>query len=709
MTELRLSLTFGYIDVMFGSAGNAFYLCFVVAAICTIAAPSMVSAQTTGSQLRNYNYTDEGLLIRFRDGVDETIVFRCQAYDQDGRPQGSSRDERVAVNGSEAVVPVSRAAAHYVQFRLKGRSYQVHANRGVQFPGDNATGIRYSEHAYDLEIDLAPDEVLLASGFRGYARTPVTSGPFEIGRTLGVAQGRGIAVEPEHAIVIAAKGTLEAVVITLTHRISETRSEYWEYPLVVEPELRRYVIPLSYFRPREPEQTAISSIYAVSFRTVSPARARDELTVDMLALTEDYAIVKDATRTRSGTIISINGKRPPPDARLILADDNGNSRTLAFNHRRSIRVPETEETRYFLCYGDNPLSQRCDPPDAPHTSYRLPRSRGSTVTIDLFEEGLPLNAYRELTTIFTSGMDSANAYKAERSDRRLELLFFPGPPSVEVDYAGYSTPLPKDLPADLLSVQLTVCKATASQTTMIGLRDIQNREPKVALGDYLNGPSSECQDASIPVEAFRAVLPLLPNKANKLARLKAITVTLEQGDERDTHQLILKRIAFTPDRTPLKAASFDRLYDDRVRWRTSFRRPVWNEANGSTHMVLSDAAGKVGRSLKVEIQDVRDTSYGLIALALGRIDVSPYQKLAFWIRGLQGGEDAAVYLNDGDKRERIQISDFTRVTTEWNRVEIPLDRFRRKVNLKKLKSILVAWEDQVISRQTVYLDDFVFE
>jgi hypothetical protein len=392
-----------------------------------------------------------------------------------------------------------------------------------------------------------------------------------------------------------------------------------------------------------------------------------------------------------------------------LADDKGNSRTLAFNHRRSIRFPETKETRYWMCYGRDPALQRCDPPDAPHTSYRLPRSRGSTVIIDLFEEGLPLNAYRELTTIFTSGMDTANAYKAERSDRRLELLFFPGPPSVEIDYAGYSTPLPRDLPAGLLSVQLTVCKATASQTTMIGLRDIRNREPKIALGDYLDSPASECQDASIPIEAFRSVLPLLPNRENKLARLKAITVTLEQGDEGDRHQLVLKRIAFVPNRTPLKAASFDRLYDDEIRWRTSVRRPIWNETTGNTHMVLSDAAGKIGRSIKVEIENVGDTSYGMIALVLGRVDVSPYQKLAFWIQGLEGGENAAVYLNDGENREPVQIRDFTTVTTDWNRVEIPLDRFRKKVKLRRLKSILIAWEDQIISRQTVYLDDFIFE
>jgi len=244
---------------------------------------------------------------------------------------------------------------------------------------------------------------------------------------------------------------------------------------------------------------------------------------------------------------------------------------------------------------------------------------------------------------------------------------------------------------------------------MIGLRDVQNREPKVALGDYLDSLASECQDASIPIESFRSVLPLLSNRKNKLARLKAITVTLEQGDERDKHQLILKKVAFIPDRTPLKAASFDRLYDDRNRWRTSLRRPVWNETYGNAHMVLSDAAGKIGRSLKAEIQDVGGASYGLIALELGRVDVSPYQKLAFWIRGLEGGENATVYLNDGKKRESVQIRDFATVTLDWNRVEIPLDRFRKTVKLKSLKSILIAWEDEIISRQTVYLDDFIFE
>lgn len=709
MAELCSSRVFLYFGSIFYYGGGFLYRCAIALSLYATAICSTLSAQQAQSQLRSYNYSDDGLLVRFRNEIPEAITFRWQAYDQDGRPQGSAQSDKVPAVDATAVVPVSPAASHYLRFSLSGRGYQILANRGVQFPGDNATGIRYSDHAYDLEADVAENEILLASGFRGYARTPVTSRSFEIGRTLGVEQGKGIAVKPHQAMVIAARGTLEAVIVTLTQRVTETRNEYWEYPLVIDAELRRYVIPLSYFTAREPDQTDLSTIHAISFRTVSPARAKDELTVDMLALCENFATLKKARRTRQGVVIGLNAKGPLPKAQLMIGDDSGNQRVIPFHNQRSIRIAPTDETRYWMCYGNEPSAQRCDPPDAPHTSYRLPGSKGSPISIDLFEEGLPLNAYRQVTTIFTSGMDSTNAYKAERGDQKLELLFFPGPPSVEIDYAGYSTPVPEELPPELLSVLLNVCKATASQTTMVGLRDVQNREPKIALGDYLAENDSQCQEAAIPLEAFRSALPLLPNKDNRLARLKAITVTLEQGDERDKHELVLKRIAFVPRRAPLKVASFDRLYDGKTRWKTSFRRPVWTETRGDTHMILSDAAGKVGRSLKVEIRNVGGKSYGLLALALGRVDVSPYQKLSFWIRGLKGGENLTLYLNDGQKREPVALREVASVTTEWSRVEIPLERFGKKLSLKRVKSILLAWEDELIERQTLYLDDFVFE
>lgn len=709
MTALRYYRIFRIIDFIISTLQGSFRRTLVGSFLCTIMASSIVEAQPLESLLRSYNYSDEGLLIRFRTEVNTTIGFQWNAFNADGQPQGSTQSLKLAVVGDVAAIPVTNAPAHFVRFRLGTRNYQILANRGVQFPGDNATGIRYSDLAYDLESDLAPNEMLLASAFRGYARTPVTPQSFEIGRTLGIDEGKGVSVKPSHALVISAKGTVEAVIVTLTQQVSVVHNEYWEYPLVINPDLRRFVIPLSYFKPRETNQASLSSIYAVSFRTVSPARARDELTVDMLALTEEFVTLKSAKRTGKGVLVSINGKYRSKNIRLMLGDDQGNIRVVELNGQRSVRIPQTEETRYFLCYGLDPSSQVCDPPDAPHTSYRLPRPKGSSVSIDLFEEGLPLNAYRELTTIYMSGMDEGNAYKAKRGNRRLELLFYPNTPGVEVDYAGYSTPIPDDLPPDLLSVQLNVCKATASQTTMIGLKDVHNNEPKIALGDYMDGFATECKDVAIPMEAFRSALPIQPNKESKLNRLKAVTVTMEQGDERDKHELVLRQIALTPTRTPLKVASFDRLYDKEPRWRTSFGRSVWTETKGSAFMSLSDSAGKVGRSLKVEIHDVGNTSYGLLAIVLGQTDVSPYQKIAFWVRGLKGGESATLYLNDGDNRKPVRLKDLVSITTEWTRVEIPLDLFRKDIRLNKLKSILIAWEDEVISQQTVYLDDFIFE
>ena len=86
MAKFRLSLFLSYISNMFRSKGGAFHLGLVGAAICAAVAPLFVGAQAVGSQLKSYNYSDEGLLVRFRDDIDATIAFQCQDYDQDGRP-----------------------------------------------------------------------------------------------------------------------------------------------------------------------------------------------------------------------------------------------------------------------------------------------------------------------------------------------------------------------------------------------------------------------------------------------------------------------------------------------------------------------------------------------------------------------------------------------------------------------------------------------
>ncbi len=120
-----------------------------------------------------------------------------------------------------------------------------------------------------------------------------------------------------------------------------------------------------------------------------------------------------------------------------------------------------------------------------------------------------------------------------------------------------------------------------------------------------------------------------------------------------------------------------------------------------------------------------DESWGSFGMDLGPIvdavadpvkveskDVSRYKYLTFWVKGEKGGERIEVTFRDADAvsympQLKYKISD---ATTAWQKVVIPLDKVKGKVNLTVLDNIGIAFGPDVGNGKgaMVYLDDFVF-
>ena len=93
-------------------------------------------------------------------------------------------------------------------------------------------------------------------------------------------------------------------------------------------------------------------------------------------------------------------------------------------------------------------------------------------------------------------------------------------------------------------------------------------------------------------------------------------------------------------------------------------------------------------------------------------DISHYERLTFKIKGASGGENFSIELEDiphgPDFNKRIEISDYTNLTTQWQEVTIPLKDF----------AVYGIWKSQVRSivfnfnkttAGTIYIDDLKFK
>lgn len=94
------------------------------------------------------------------------------------------------------------------------------------------------------------------------------------------------------------------------------------------------------------------------------------------------------------------------------------------------------------------------------------------------------------------------------------------------------------------------------------------------------------------------------------------------------------------------------------------------------------------------------------------LDASGYKYLTFWIKGEKGGEKAEVLVRDAHALNytpqiKYKISD---LTAEWQKIVIPLDEIKGRVDLSKLDNIGIAFGKDVgnTTADTAYIDDFVF-
>jgi hypothetical protein len=120
-----------------------------------------------------------------------------------------------------------------------------------------------------------------------------------------------------------------------------------------------------------------------------------------------------------------------------------------------------------------------------------------------------------------------------------------------------------------------------------------------------------------------------------------------------------------------------------------------------------------------------DEAWGSFAMDLGpttdltvtpkrveSFDASAYKYLIFWLKGEKGGEKLSFLMRDAHAlgympQVKHSLAD---ATTEWQKIVIPLDQFKSKVDIGALDNIGLAFGRDVgnLKGEIVYIDSFMF-
>jgi hypothetical protein len=581
-----------------------------------------------------------------------------------------------------------------------------------------------------------PDDVILAPGFGAAVGRNADIKNFSIGRSLGRDEGYGIALDKQRqSLVITARGTVGPVVINLTQRIGPDELKYWEYHLAVGEEMKRYEVPLRKFIPRGGASKPLTSIHSITLRVLNPVKKGDQVVVDFFGLAkEGVALTSIDLDSPTQATARLIGAKDQPCA-LYYKDASGHKAKLYVDDNRFL-LPREART-VWVCFEKSRASAPgeeilraderitvCDPPDAPLTTYQVPPNGDDPLVVDRFDTKTGVNAFRIPFVVFGSSQSVEEQTTVERLHGSLRLTFYP---EEITDYAGYLSYLPESAPETYKTLAITVRGSIPPNNLLAGIKDASGREARIPFISYWLGdetaanplydiegmnPKSEADEEGFrtvlfPIDAFRTVFYNVFKGHAELRDIRGVSVTMSNGGEEVFHDVEIRRVELIDKVVPITVTAFDGdMYGINALGGVNFSE----SQKGGDIDVRLNSDGYYGAGLRVKVTLPRNDSYALVAMGFGRLDVTDYKYLTFYVRGKFGDEEANIYLNDGETRAAVKLESYKGISKMWRKVKIPLSDFLLKgVNLTRVSQLILAWEDKITSEQEIYFDNFMFE
>jgi len=360
-----------------------------------------------------------------------------------------------------------------------------------------------------------------------------------------------------------------------------------------------------------------------------------------------------------------------------------------------------------LQFGNNPKGSTyfIDNFSIRRDTYAGLRLEEETIVVDHFNQKKVTNALGGTTATFegANGGSARATFSDEGATGKGNALQLSYEVSQTGGYAGYISNLQN---LDLRGYQLLtfLIKSEAGGTDfLVGLKDTMEHENKVGISRYLSRPiTGDWQKVEIPLAAFLDL---------DWGKIENLSLSFEKNlHEKGT--IFVDEIEIHKEMKSFVVDNFER-NDKRNfigREQTTFASGATaingQYTKGSPNGIYRISYGGNIGALNAYASDSK--SFAGWETELGGIDCSQCGALSFRIRGAEGGENATIYLDDGNFRWGVELAKYAHVTASWESITIPLNEFGEYgVDLTHLSELQFVFEGAKMSG-TIYLDDIQF-
>lgn len=342
-----------------------------------------------------------------------------------------------------------------------------------------------------------------------------------------------------------------------------------------------------------------------------------------------------------------------------------------------------------------------DPANAPWDSYSFYVSKDPILIGDDFQDTNPVNKFGNDAGVY--GEDSGAAIAALQENGALCLQY---DVTVEDSYGGYYSLMRG---VDLTTYQVLHFKVKGGfggEVAMIGLRDHEYNETQIVISQYLEqGITTQWQEVAIPLNAFTGVkawddmdnfnIDFSYAAGSWAGCLYVDDIQFKGGGNVPIHIDNFN----LPEAKNGVGGNFWLWHDDAVQFISSY---------------VQDADNQDNTTLQVDYRNIRPDACGVVVFDLSGLNAESHQYLSFRIKGGWGDEQPNIYLTSGDEDEKVRsyvdIETYGPLTSEWQRIQIPLAHFTvAGIDFSDLKNLEFAFEWEWIDSGTIYLDDIIFE
>lgn len=276
-------------------------------------------------------------------------------------------------------------------------------------------------------------------------------------------------------------------------------------------------------------------------------------------------------------------------------------------------------------------------------------------------------------------------------------------------YCGFLSSLKGIDLGDMREISMRIYSPEQIPTSLLGLRYRPWVETTVPMQLYVSSPDEDgWRIVTIPLSAF--------NDLQNFSSMDALFISFENEISSGKGMFYVDDIEFHSRPSYGNVVDFD-VHDMGNNLLGGGFRIIEKEAaviSTSYHedTVSSPARGTVrisyGGTIGLDYGGGR-FSYAFWETELLGFDAREFRNLILRIRGEKGGEKPNIWLDDGTTRRPVRAKEYAPITSSWQEICIPLDRFASQgVDLSHLEAIQIVFEWEEMSG-TIYISEIRFD